>query len=352
MKIEKVDSNFKFGNIRRDDLLWIDGSHPCVQINGAEDINSFYRISEENSLQMRENVRHLSTNTSGVRMRFCTDSDYIALKAVLRYPCDMPHMPKSGSSGFDLYAAKNGESMAFRKIFMPEGLQLEVSGEYSFGNSEIREILINFPLYNGVTHIELDLSQDAVLQPPARFTYKDPIVFYGSSITQGGCASRPGNSYTAILCRDLNVDFINLGFSGNAKGEPEMAEYIAHKSMSVFVMDYDHNADSPESLKATHAAFFNIIRKTNPHLPVIFISRPDFDCDKELNAVSREIIYDTYRQALESGDNNVWFIDGETLFGEHHRDSCTVDGCHPNDLGFMRMAEKICPVIREVLGKK
>ena len=143
---------------------------------------------------------------------------------------------------------------------------------------------------------------------------------------------------------------VNLGFSGNAKGEAEMANLIATLQMSAFVMDYDHNAPDVEHLEKTHETFFNIIRKAQPELPVIFLSKPDFDKNPDINALRREVIYNTYISALNNNDKHVYFVDGQTLFGEKDRDACTVDGCHPNDLGFMRMAEKIYPVLKHAVN--
>lgn len=174
-------------------------------------------------------------------------------------------------------------------------------------------------------------------------------MYYGSSITQGGCASRPGNSYPAIISRMLNCDYINFGFSGNAKGEDIIVEYMASLNMSVFVCDYDHNTPSTEHLLNTHERLYKKIREGNPELPIVFISKPDFDSNVPLNIQRRNIIYSTYINAINNGDKNVYFIDGESLFKSEGRDSCTVDGCHPNDLGFMRMAETIGYMIKKLI---
>ncbi|HBQ64448.1 MAG TPA: hypothetical protein DD727_05925 [Clostridiales bacterium] len=142
---------------------------------------------------------------------------------------------------------------------------------------------------------------------------------------------------------------VNLGFGGGARGEPEVAELISSLAMSAFIMDYDHNAPDAEFLNKTHEPFFNIIRKAHPSLPVIIISRPDFDDDPCAAAARREVIRVTYRNALNAGDRHVSLINGQELFGETDRDACTVDTCHPNDLGFMRMAERIFPVVKQAL---
>ena len=174
-----------------------------------------------------------------------------------------------------------------------------------------------------------------------------PVVYYGSSITQGGCASRPGNAYTAAVARRFNANHINLGFSGNALGEMEMAEYIADISMSAFVFDYDHNAPTLEHLENTHKPMFDIIRKSNPNLPIVMLTRPKYKTwwyeDK-----CRDIIKATYDIARANGDENVYFIDGTTLM-ETAGFEGTVDSAHPNDLGFSSMAKAVGDVLQKVL---
>jgi len=124
--------------------------------------------------------------------------------------------------------------------------------------------------------------------------------------------------------------------------------------MSAFVLDYDHNAPTPEHLQNTHYPFYKAVREQQPELPILMMSKPDFDSDyteaaMEENRIRRDIVKATYEKALSEGDKKVWFLDGQTLFGDTDRDSCTADGCHPNDLGFYRMAERVLPYLREML---
>jgi lysophospholipase L1-like esterase len=224
--------------------------------------------------------------------------------------------------------------------------------EYEGGinkDKNMGQITLNLPLYNGVSEVCVGVEDDAAVISPDEYTVSQPVVFYGSSITQGGCASRPGNAYTSALARLVDADHINLGFSGSARGETIMAQYIASLSMSAFVMDYDHNAPTPEHLKATHKPFFNIIRAAQPSLPVIFLTKPDYDSDPAGNSMRRDVVIETYLSARAAGDRNVYFIDGQSMFGPFDRDACTVDTCHPNDLGFIRMARAVYPVLKKVL---
>ena len=177
-----------------------------------------------------------------------------------------------------------------------------------------------------------------------------PVVYYGSSITQGGCASRPGMAYQNIISRWYNCDHINLGFSGNAKGEDAIAEYIAGLKMSVFVYDYDHNAPNVEHLKKTHKRMFDIIRGKNPNLPIIIVSMPKYPLTNN-EVLRREVIKETYKTAKSQGDNNVYFIDGCEMMRFKGGNEATVDNCHPTDLGFRRMADWIGEAVGKALKK-
>ncbi len=192
--------------------------------------------------------------------------------------------------------------------------------------------------------------RDAKLEPIALpYRNEKPVVYYGSSITQGGCACRPGNAYQAMIGRKYNLDHINLGFSGSAKGEPEMAEHIASLEMEAFVCDYDHNAPSLEHLQNTLPEFYRIIREKHPDLPVIFVTKPDILLRPDWCKERRDYIFSVYEEAKAKGEN-VYFIPGEELFAGENWDDCTVDRCHPNDLGFFRMAQRIGAELKKALN--
>jgi lysophospholipase L1-like esterase len=247
----------------------------------------------------------------------------------------MNHMPRSGSSGFDLFVGQ-GTAKRFRKTAIPgAGVKQYAALLFTGEAGKMREFTLNFPLYNGVRSLRVGLSPDAQVEAPTPFAIEEPILFYGSSITQGGCASRPGNAYTHILARWFDANLVNYGFSGNARGEQEMARLIARIPQRVFVYDYDHNAPNVRHLAQTHAPFFRTIRAARPDLPVVMVSRPDFDGNLAESRARRDIVRTTYEQAKASGDPHVYFV----------------DGCHPNDLGFMRMALAIRPALAKALGQ-
>ncbi len=311
----------------------------------VRDGQPFRRMPQEVADATSESVKSLNLNTAGGRVRFTTDSEYVALKAVMSVLNLMSQMPLSGSSGFDMYV--DGE---FCKAFTPP-VKIKDGFEevYHFGSKRMRDIEINFPLYNPVDDLFVGLETFSVVKDAPVYKYKTHVVYYGSSITQGGCASRPGNSYQAIISRKLDCNYINFGFSGSARGEDSIVSYMADLDMSVFVCDYDHNAPDVEHLRATHDKLYKKIRGKNPGLPIIFISKPDFDRSIEDASKRRAVIYETYMNALDSGDQNVYFIDGKSLFVGEYRDCCTVDGTHPNDAGFIRMADIIGKEIERCL---
>lgn len=148
------------------------------------------------------------------------------------------------------------------------------------------------------------------------------------------------------------MDVVNLGFSGNAKAEPAIMNYIAGLDMSVFVYDYDHNAPNADFLRETHKPGFDIVRSAQPDLPIILITRPNVATNPGQATLRKNVVIDTYRAARAAGDKNVYYIDGETFFLGKFENECTVDGVHPNDMGFTFMADAIEAVIRRALRNK
>ena len=349
MRIEEIDKNLKVEtSIQKDDIIWLSPKEAPISIHGlceTEQDVPYHRLPEEVAKASNSGVAGLMWHTAGGRIRFATNSPYIAIKAVMNECGTMPHITKAGQSGFDLYHYVGGMQV-YAGTFMPSsGL---TKGYESCINvkPEMNTYTINMPLYDGVKELYIGLAKDSEIAPAAPYKYEKPVLYYGSSITQGGCASRPGNSYQGFIERKYDTDFINLGFSGSARAEEAMCAYIASLDVSVFVCDYDNNAPTLEHLQKTHYPLYKTFRDANPDTPVVFVSKPDFRGDAD-SIARRAAIYETYRIAKENGDDNVYFIDGELLFAGEFRDSCTVDGAHPNDLGFFRMGM----VIGEVVGK-
>lgn len=339
--IASIDSNFSVSEaFGRDDVVLRNCREAPFTVHGvfwSEGI--FRRMPREVAERVSEGVNELHQAAAGGRVRFVTDSPFVAISCVIRGKGYMPHFALTGSAGFDLYADNQ-----YVKTFVPPytyttGYQSIIS----LPGRKKRTIMIDFPLYSSVGELFIGLSPDAVLEKAPDYRYSTPAVFYGSSITQGGCASRPGTCYQAPISRHFDLDYINLGFSGNAKGEDAMIEYLASLPTSLFFLDYDHNAPTVEHLDATHEKLFLAFRKTHPETPVIMMTRPKAILTNE-ELKRREVVETTYKNALARGDKNVYFLDGAALTALCGNEG-TVDNGHPTDFGFASMAKALIELI-------
>lgn len=357
-----ADKNFIVeADIKRDELLWRNARSAPFVISGVYyDGGKFRRLPEEVARETSEKVLWLHANTSGGRIRFKTDSDVIAIDAKYSYVCRFSHFAMTGSAGFDLYVKEEGDACEryVRSYRPPNDLSEGYVSRAVLDERKMREITINMPLYSDLTDIEIGISEGCVLLAPDGFRAPLPIVYYGNSITQGACASRPGNAFSAYAARQVGCDHINLGFSGAGCAEIPIAEYVASLDMQIFVCDYDHNAPSPEYLAETHERLFKIFRAKHPTTPVVLMTRTSFGSSSATLAQcikSRErrleIIKQTYDNAIAAGDENVYFLDGSKIYGDLVGEA-TVEGIHPNDLGHVLIGKALAPVLEDILKKQ
>ncbi len=349
-RIEELDKNFQIEtDIQREGLKFFDITKEPFTVHGVfREDNRWVRMPDSAAKEVSEGVHSLSKHTAGGRIRFVTDSPYVAIKAIEPGNYAMDHMPRTGMAGFDLYVGK-GENSKYMKTFRPTPLPTaEVEGVVDFGGNPVKRfITINFPLYHQVAELYVGLKEGCVIEKAEPYAYSTPFVFYGSSITQGGCASRAGTSYQGFISRKFDADYINLGFSGNAMAEDTMAEYVANLDMSLFVYDYDYNAPSVEHLEKTHEKMFLAVREKHPDIPIIILSRPNFKISDE--DARYKVIKKTYENALARGDDNVYYIPGRELM-RLCGDEGTVDDCHPTDLGFYSMAQRLSVEIEKIIA--
>lgn len=353
MRIDQLDENLRIDTeITEPDLVWMDALRAPFALYGVfydEEKGCYLRMPDAVAKTVSPGVTELNHHTAGGRIRFRTDSACIAIRAEMENNQLMSHITLIGQSGFDLYhRTPEGEDLFLQSFRPPMGMKTGFSSLVKTKGG-LRDYTINFPLYDGVKRLYIALKKGSILEAPTPYRFSLPVVFYGSSITQGGCASRPGNSYQGILSRRLNVDHINLGFSGNGRAEPEMGRYLAGLDMQVFVCDYDYNCLSPEHLVQTHKPLFETVRSAHPDLPIILISAPTVIKEPEAYDGRRRTVKSTYDWAVEQGDKNVYYIDGGELLAGDCWDSCTVDGVHPNDFGFYRMAMRIEKTLKPIL---
>lgn len=358
MDIKKLDKNFSVNtDINEEDVVFYDVREEPFDVYGLYDYkntNLFIRMPDDEAKKVSEAVHSISRRPAGGRVRFCTDSEYVAIDAKMTYIFQLAHFSLLGGAGFDLFEDDPhlGESY-YRSSFMPPRDMTDgYTSKVKLGSKKLRYFTINLPTYSCLKSLSIGIQKDAYIGGGMRYRDIEPIVYYGSSITQGASASRPGNTYEAIVSRRLNVDHVNLGFSGNAKGEAAMAEYIATLPMSVFVCDYDHNATTIEHLQSTHRKFYEIVREARPELPIVLMSRCDVFNSRKQSEQRRDIIMDTYRYARDNGDQNIYFIDGAEIFRGPYEDMCTVDNVHPNDLGFALMADAVEAQIKQIFKER
>ena len=338
-------------------VVWHDVKQAPFSLHGFHDpLNTPYylRVPRDVAEATSEGVDKLSRESAGGRVRFSTNSPYIAIKAKYLVVGRSPHLTLISSSGFDLYTEGEFGSRFIKEFRMPYDM-VDSYEQIIYVKGEVnRSYTINFPIHAVVESLEIGLKPGATLEAARPYRDFAPVVFYGSSIVHGTAATRPGYAYSAIISRDLNLDFRNIGFSGQAKGEQVLAEWMASLPMSVFVCDYDHNAPTVDHLKATHYPLYETVRAKNPDLPYIMVTRPDYwtlPNEQEHILQRRDVVMSSYLKAREAGDKNVYFIDGMSFNYAPHQYEMSVDSVHPNDAGFIRMADSIGTVIRHALEK-
>lgn len=348
-EIAKIDKNFDFETkIKRPDIVFYDAKQEPFTVYGLiEEDGVFKRMKTTDAKEISEGVLRLHKNTAGGRLRFITNSPYVAIHAKMGYMFKSPNYALTGSAGFDLYEQKADGECVYKGAFIPpidstNGYEAEVE----LWTEETREIIINFPHYSNVDELYIGIKEGCEILKTKGYKHTDPIVFYGSSITQGACSSRAGTTYTNIVSRELNSDILNLGFSGSALGEEKMAEYIANLDMTAFCLDYDFNATNEEHLLNTHKRFFEIIRNKQKDLKILILSKPRNKLGPT-DLRRKEIIEKTYLDAVASGDKNVAFLSGLDLIPKEFNEIFTVDLCHPNDCGFSTMAMAVTNKLKE-----
>jgi hypothetical protein len=257
-------------------------------------------------------------------------------------------MPATGVSGLDLYMLIDGE---WRWIAVARPANAGENTAELFANQPRarRSFRLYLPLYNGVEKLELGIAPDAKIAG-GRPDPKPPLVFYGTSAVQGGCASRPGMSYPAIIGRRLHRTALNLGFDGNGKAEPEVAALLASLTPAVYVIDCLPNLLPEEAPKVE--AFVATLRAARPATPILLVENLRYT-DAIFNAARRERYVASNRtlraifDRLSAADRNLHYLSSENFFGSDN--DATVDGSHPTDLGFVRLADAMTPVIRRLL---
>ena len=304
---------------------------------------------------MRAPVWSLSRDSAGMLVRFVSDATTISARWTLTSASlDMPHMPATGVSGLDLYARTEGgwRWVGATKPGAQENTATIVEG-LAPGS---RELLLYLPLYNGVRSLEIGVPGGATIEPgPARPKERSrPLVFYGTSIIQGGCASRPGAVHTALLGRGLERPVVNLGFSGNGEMDLALAELMGEIDACVYVVDCLPNLNAAE-VEARVEPFVEKLREARPETPILLVEDRSFanaawlESRRRHHEASRAALRRGFEALQARGVRGLHYLEGNDLIG--HDGEGTVDGSHPTDLGFFRQAEVFRPVLERILAR-
>ncbi|MBK5290423.1 MAG: SGNH/GDSL hydrolase family protein [Acidobacteriia bacterium] len=338
------------------DLRWMPLPDAAFEVNGLpwyqENQGALIRLPLSLEKVVRPPVWSLSQSPSGGRIRFRSDSTTLAIRLEYPSPPNMANMHAFGQTGVDLYldgvycrTAVAGKDATPGKVY--EEVLFDLTGR---ARTE-RDITLYLPLYKPVKVHGIAVDGGAKIARAKPYALAKPVVFYGTSITQGGCASRPGMSYQAILGRQLNLDFVNLGFSGNGMGEIEMARAVSKIDAAAYVLDYSQNNRTLESLEKVYTPFLEALREKRADAPVIAITaiyaaRELLGTDEleKMRAHIRQVV----SRRIAAGDTHLQLVEGTDLLGPAQGDGL-VDGSHPNDLGFQWMADGLAGRLRKIL---
>lgn len=332
------------------DIQWHNGATFGVEGAGWADPQTPYnRFPAKAQGTVPQSVWDLSQQSAGLCIRFITNSNKVMVRwSLTGANLAMPHMPATGVSGVDLYRREQDGSWFFVKNGRPEKqADNEMTAYLPGGKEGNRECLLYLPLYNGVKKLEIGIPAGKMIDnAPARPEAKrDPIVYYGTSIAQGGCASRPGMAFTAIIGRALDRPVINLGFSGSGRMESAVSDLLAELHPRIYVIDclWNMGGLKDDEFAERVKTLISTIRKTNPTTPILFVGQSQIQIDSPPPA------YEKLQEqiALEQHDPNIHVLPGHDLMGFDGEG--TVDGCHPNDLGMMRQAQVLIPVLEKLV---
>lgn len=349
--IEKIDPNLASPGAG-DGLRWYDVRKLGLEGQGwAEGIQPFTRFPDRAEALIPPNVWGLSRHSAGLAVRFCTSSRSLAARWTLRFEgLAMPHMPATGMSGMDLYV-RDGGRWKWTATGIARAKENNQALLQELEPGSLREYRLYLPLYNGCESVEIGIPEgESLVKPPA--ASGKPICFYGTSITQGGCACRPGMAYTAIAARKLDRPHYNFGFSGNGRMEPALAELLAGLDPAAYVLDAFPNMDDT-LIRERLAPFVRILRKAHPATPIVVMENIHY-CGHTLVTARRQA-FERKNQACRDvcatlhneGVTRLTLVPGDVLLGDDLEG--TVDGTHPTDLGFMRMAEQLYPVLKRLV---
>lgn len=358
MDIKKLDRYMARSKIDLTDLEFFDPRTGNFSVEGLYWFDSekrYQRLPQSAANSVPPAIWTLSECPTGAQIRFQTDSCRIVVSGRRLDTVINPLMAETGRSGFDLYCGELGAE-EFWNVVQPTANEQEFADQpFNVQEKKMRHFRLNFPLYSNIDEFFIGVEKGSSILPPAPLKSSRPIVIYGTSITQGGCASRPGSLFTNILSRKLQMEFLNFGFSGNGSNHLEVAKVLADiKNPGMFILDSEANSISAELIRERVPVFLDIIRQGyGQDVPIVVLSKVTYG---QRYALELPVLKDEFRAIVEarqnSGDDNIFFVDGSSFFDTADYSENTIDGAHPTDRGFFQMAQKLEPVLKEIINRK
>jgi hypothetical protein len=338
------------GTEYKDSIKYYDGQEFAI-IGKYHGEKNYARFPIEYKNKLRDDVWNLGQDAAGISIRFRSNATEITVKWTVIGDNSMDHMASTGVKGIDLYANIDGHWK-----YVNTGRVKGKTNEFTMVHSDVevyREYLLNLPLYDGVESLSIGVNSSAEISVPKEkyLVAKKPVVYYGSSIAQGGCASRPGMLFTNILSRAMDRSFINMGFSGNGTFDQSVGDAMSEIDAALYVIDCNPNTQT-ELIYDRAVALVKLLKKQKPFIPVLLVEgyyhEDGFEKLEESETAIKNIeLQKAFRTLQESGIQQIYYQKGDGLIGKDHEG--TVDGVHPNDLGMMRIAEILQPVLQKIL---
>ena len=353
--VSKFDPRMALANATvTNGVKWIDGRFLPIEGRAFDDVDHNYdRLPSGISTNVNAGVRAMKHHTSGMMFRFRTDSKRLTFRWK-PYTSDlaMDHMPSTSVSGIDVYRY---DTRRGKWLYVNTGRirDADAGGTLVVPWRAGDACLVNLPLYNGLKSFELGIDPEAKIEAlgPRASGIDKPVVFYGTSITHGGCCSRPGLAFVNMIGRDLDVPVVGLGFSGSGVMEYELSDVIARIDASCYVLDClwnmssDPKAENPRSVERNYEPFIRNLRAKRPEVPIVMAGRCDVFCGPVV--AQEKFVKALYDKLIAEGWKKLYFLPKDGMLGDDFEG--TVDGVHPNDLGMRHMADAYGALVRQAL---
>jgi lysophospholipase L1-like esterase len=333
-----------------DTLKFTDGQLLTI-IGKYHSEKNYARFPKVYETKLRKDVWDLGQDAAGISIRFRTNATQIIVRWTALFDNTMDHMPSTGIKGVDLYAYVDNH-WKYVNTARVKGKTNEFTLVKN-SDAVYREYLLNLPLYDGIDSLSIGVNNSAEITLPQEnyLMAKKPVVYYGSSIAQGGCASRPGMAFTNILERAMDRTFINMGFSGSGTFDIPVGEAMSEINAALYVIDCNPNTKT-ELIYERAVELVKLLKQKRPDVPILLVEGfyyvSGFGNPGESDQAKKNIeLKRAYNTLKKSGLKQIYYKKGDGMIGDDYEG--TVDGVHPNDLGMMRMADALQPAIKKII---